>query len=588
MLRVERFLRKFIADRSGATAILAALIFTVLVGVVGLGVDYSRAFSAKTKLQAAADAAALSARAAAGLSAEEIRARALAAFEQNIGDHGDARVESFDATQSGDEVVVRVRASVTNTFSAIIGPERTAVDIVAASISATPDLEIALVLDNTGSMEPYMADLRQAATDLVDTLYARSASSNMKIAVVPYVGAVNIGNGPEQLSWMDRNGEAMWHAAGLETKGMGYQLGCVSPPGLPTDPGSGTHGSIWESLPMFAETIKNLFVPAAQAATAGDVPFPFGFAPPCTMLSPNHLNTFDLLAQIPNVEWKGCVEARAEPHDVTDTAPSTLDPDTLFVPWFWPDEADAGPMVAAIPGYVSANDYLPDRNDLRNAIAPVFNDPHPAWGWANTLKYNGTAAVFDEVAPDTTGPNKACPDALLPLTDNRAQVATKIADLTHWNGSGTNVAEGLAWGWRVLSPSAPFTEGAAYGQATKVIVLMTDGVNNIDPHPLAPVLSHYSAYGFLEQWGESRLTDKTYAGFKAHTDRRLAQACQNAKAEGISIYTVAFGITDPETLATLRSCATSPSYAYSAASGAQLVGAFQDVANRLSKLRLSR
>jgi hypothetical protein len=282
------------------------------------------------------------------------------------------------------------------------------------------------------------------------------------------------------------------------------------------------------------------------------------------------------------------VEARAEPHDVTDTAPSTLDPDTLFVPWFWPDEADAGPMTARIPGFVSVNDYLPDRVDLRNAIAPVFNDPFPTWGWANTLKYNGTAAVLDEVAPDTTGPNKACPDPVLPLTDNRAQVTAKIADLMHWYGSGTNVAEGLAWGWRVLSPTAPFTEGAPYGQATKVIVLMTDGVNNIDPHHLAPVLSHYSAYGFLEQWGESRLSDKTFAGFKAHTDQRLAQACQNAKAEGISIYTVAFGITNAETLSVLRSCATSPSYAYSAASGTQLISAFQDVANRLSKLRLSR
>jgi hypothetical protein len=245
-------------------------------------------------------------------------------------------------------------------------------------------------------------------------------------------------------------------------------------------------------------------------------------------------------------------------------------------------------MAAAIPGYVTRNDYIPDRLDLRNAIAPAFDDQFPTWGWANILKYPGATANIDEVAPDTLGPNKACPDPLLPLTSNRGEVTAKIDSLVHWNGSGTNIAEGLAWGWRVLSPTAPFTEGAAYGEVNKVIVLMTDGQNNIDAHPMAPVLSDYSAYGFLEQWGESRLTDKTYAGFKAHADARLVQVCQNAKAEGITIYTVAFGITDNETLDILRDCATAPPYAYTATTANDLVSVFQKVAARLTSLRLSR
>jgi hypothetical protein len=53
--------------------------------------------------------------------------------------------------------------------------------------------------------------------------------------------------------------------------------------------------------------------------------------------------------------------------------------------------------------------------------------------------------------------------------------------MRHWSGGGTNQAEGLAWGWRVLSPSAPFTEGRPYNDPSdpvrKVIVLMTDGEN---------------------------------------------------------------------------------------------------------------
>jgi hypothetical protein len=105
---------------------------------------------------------------------------------------------------------------------------------------------------------------------------------------------------------------------------------------------------------------------------------------------------------------------------------------------------------------------------------------------------------------------------------------------------------------------------------------------------MAPVLSHYSAYGFLEQVGESRLADKTFAGFKAHTDQRLLEVCQNAKAEGITIYTVAFGITDDATLDLLRSCATAPPMAYTADTAAELVSAFRNVASHLTPLRLSR
>ncbi len=582
--------RAFTSDTGGATAIFFALLLIPICGVIGLAVDYTRSFHAQKRLQNAADAAVLYARAASGRSLEDMRAAALSAFRENAGDLGDVEVREQDIALSlqGEELLIQVNANMPTTFAAVLGFDSLAINVTSGSVSATPELELALVLDNTGSMAPHMNELRQGANDLVDLLFSRSAASRLKFAVVPYVGTVNIGNSPAQRAFMDVTGEAAWHAAGLETKGMGYESGCISPPGDPTDPGTGTQGSLFDLMPSFAGLFDGVFATPALAATRGDVPNPFGFSPPCTMLSPNDLNTFDLLDQIPNADWRGCVEARAEPYDVTDDPPSVLNPNTLFVPWFWPDEADAGPMSAALPGFVTQNDYLPDRLDLRNAIAPIFNDPHPGWGWANTLKYNGTAANIDEVAPDTTGPNKACPDPILPLTDDRAQITAKINGLMHWNGSGTNVAEGLAWGWRVLSPGEPFTEGAAYGRANKVIVLMTDGVNNIDPHPLAPVLSHYSAYGFLEQWGESRLADKTFAGFKAHTDSRLAAVCNNAKAQGITIYTVAFGINDETTLAMLRDCASEPPMAYTATTAGDLVTAFRDVATRLSQLRLSR
>jgi len=117
---------------------------------------------------------------------------------------------------------------------------------------------------------------------------------------------------------------------------------------------------------------------------------------------------------------------------------------------------------------------------------------------------------------------------------------------------------------------------------------MTDGVNNVDPAPDFGMLSEFSAYGYLQQWGWNRIADKTYAGFKNYADSRLSLVCQNAKAEGITIYTVAFGITDETTLGILEECATAPPYAYTASTAADLVTAFKNVASALSQLRLSK
>jgi hypothetical protein len=412
--------------------------------------------------------------------------------------------------------------------------------------------------------------------------------------VVPYVGGVNIGADQADMNWMDQGANSRHHGEMLEGLHFGYEPGCVAPPagggGAPPNPGGGVTGSIWDQLPSFATVMRTVAgVSPAEAAMAGDVPMPFGFAPDCWITSPTVVNVFDLFAAVPNTAWKGCVEARAEPYDVTDDPPQVGNPDTLFNPWFWPDETDHAALAAEGATWRTANDYLPDRQDLRNAIAPKFNDMWSGFGQNNVLKYNGTNGVIDEMGPDTSGPNKACPDALLPLTDKVEDITAKIDSLTHWNGSGTNSAEGLAWGWRVLSPAEPFTEGEDYGKASKVVVLMTDGINNVDPaSPEFGPLSEYSAYGYLQQWNHNRVADKTYAGFKAYADGRLAQVCSNAKAAGVQIYTVAFGVTDGATLDLLRDCATAPPYAYTASTSNDLIAAFQKVAGDLTKLRLSK
>ncbi len=56
------------------------------------------------------------------------------------------------------------------------------------------------------------------------------------------------------------------------------------------------------------------------------------------------------------------------------------------------------------------------------------------------------------------------------------------------------------WGWRTISPNAPFADGVAYNTSnnTKVIVLMTDGQNTWFDAANALNGSDYSAYGYYK------------------------------------------------------------------------------------------
>ena len=580
----ERGLGAFAASTSGNVATLFAVLLVPILGAVGVALDYGRGLAARTSLQASADAAVLASRSG-GLKTEaEIKAQAEKFFAVNAHKLFGANITNVDVSLVGNVIEMKVDALLPASITQVLGTESFPLTVKSKAAAAAEDVEIALVLDNTGSMRDYMDDLKTGAKDLVEAVHRGATSvSRLKFAVVPYVGAVNIGNGPAQMAWMDTAGGSSRNGLALRWESFGYEAGCqTGGGGSSPGPGPGTTGSLFDALPRFAGVVRELLgVAPAQAASAADVPSPFVFYDPCWIANPGTINYFDLFAKIPNTTWKGCVIARPAPYDTDDTPPDQGTADTMFVPWFWPDQPDAAKIAANGWNFVSANDYLTDRPDL---VPSPFKDNWNGWTHRSTLQYNNSNAAIDEAGPDTSGPNKSCPDPILPLTNNKSDVIAAIDKMVHWNGSGTNVAEGLAWGWRVLSPEAPFSEGAPYGKIRKVLVLMTDGSNNIDPSQDGAVWSDWSAYGYLNS---GVVPGVTYEGFKQYTDDRMSQVCQNAKDKGITIYTVAFGIVDQPTLAKLEACASKPPYAYAPGTESELVEAFNSIGASLTELRLT-
>ncbi len=272
-------------------------------------------------------------------------------------------------------------------------------------------------------------------------------------------------------------------------------------------------------------------------------------------------NLWDLYDNIQNRSWPGCVQTRPGALDVLDTPPSSGSPNTQWVPWFAPDEPS---------GYWGYNNsYLSDGTsgdvDTRQRYVAKYNN---AW-----------------VSSSSRGPQNGCGmRPLTPLTNDRDLLLDEIDAM---NASGlTHIPVGLAWGWRVISPDEPFTEGRMYDdpEVNKAIVLLTDGQNVLGTRNNHN-RSYYTAYGYLSE-GRMGTTSKSAA--QAMLDPKTLEVCENIKAEGIRLYTITFQVSNSGTRDLMEECATSPSLYFNSPSNEELQTVFQAIARDLSNLRLSR
>ncbi|MEM9494521.1 MAG: pilus assembly protein TadG-related protein [Pseudomonadota bacterium] len=160
-----------------------------------------------------------------------------------------------------------------------------------------------------------------------------------------------------------------------------------------------------------------------------------------------------------------------------------------------------------------------------------------------------------------------CPAPVLPLTDDQSDVDDAI-DAMAADG-WTYIATGLAWGHRVVSPGAPFTEGLTDAalddvNGVKAIILMTDGAN-----------TRASSFPFHESVSEA----------DANTATR--QTCDSVKAAGIRLYTIAFDVTDTTIKSLLTDCASDDGGYFDASDGAALDNAFSTIGIDLIDLALT-
>lgn len=302
--RAKQRLAGFRRDEGGNIAIIAAIAVPVLALVSFALLDVNRASTQKRELQDALDAAALIAARSPAITDADLQKVGAKALTAQLGAMVDAKLlsSSFTLGKNG-AVVATAQASVKPFVSNLWLQRDMLVGADSEVLRSMNRIELALVLDNTGSMAgSKLSNLKIAAKNLIDTLAASAARSSepnpVKIGIVPFSQTVKVGATYRSQAWIDQTGAAPIN--------------------------------------------KELFWDKASNAAV-------------------NANRFTLLSNM-GVTWGGCVETRAQPYDVQDTVPSAGTPATLYTPFFAPDEPDSRSKSGYANGDFGSfsNDYLPD------------------------------------------------------------------------------------------------------------------------------------------------------------------------------------------------------------------------------------
>jgi len=200
-------LAAFRSARAGNVAVIFAITTVPLVAAVGFAVDYSRANSVKASMQDALDATALMlSKNAATLSNDALQSQADAYFKAlfNRPEAGNLTINASYASDGGSTLTVNGSAEVKTTFLAVLGYRELGVDSSSTVKWGASRLRVALVLDNTGSMnEDGKIDALKVATKSLLTQLKNSVNKagDVYVSIIPFVKDVSLNPNAYDSSW---------------------------------------------------------------------------------------------------------------------------------------------------------------------------------------------------------------------------------------------------------------------------------------------------------------------------------------------------------------------------------------------------
>ncbi|MDP6389515.1 MAG: pilus assembly protein TadG-related protein [Alphaproteobacteria bacterium] len=195
----------FWKNENGSIGMFFALALIPVVGFVGIAYDSARIYSVKSRLSESLDAAGLAAGRAVFSPTRD--AEATMFFNANFPDgYMDSTVAppTIAVDEAGETITVTGSATVPTTFMRLFGNEDVVVSARSVIVRQNRGMELALVMDNTGSMRSggKIDAMKSASRDLIDIIYGDDETVNgLYVALVPYTATVNVG--ADRSAWLD-------------------------------------------------------------------------------------------------------------------------------------------------------------------------------------------------------------------------------------------------------------------------------------------------------------------------------------------------------------------------------------------------
>lgn len=582
------FLARLLADEAGNTLAMAAAALLPLIGLVGGGVDMSRMYIVKTRLQHACDAGALAGRKAMGAGVwnfDNYAAREAAEgfFDANIqADPYGATGLTRSFTEDAGKVIGTASATVPMTLMQVFGNDSQTLSVDCDAEMRLPNTDVMFVLDVTGSMgETPSGDSQtkiqslQVAVKCFYEIVARLNSDadcttgapsggtgdqvQIRFGFVPYATNVNVGRLlptnflADSWEYQTREHDGGWDWGDwvlYQRYGPGNNA-CAAAPASTAERqykvervnywfGTRCEYSRRDWSPKWDYDQLEVNVGLLKNGSAWRDSFEWPIAD-------NAGNK--------TIEWDGCIEERQ----------------TVRTTDFTPIPAGAKDLdIDLVPTGDSSTQWGPALPDL------IHTRRGNVGNW-DRARVSGTMANY----ANASGYFCPTPARKLRSWTNAGEFDSYVNSLTPSGNTYHDI--GLLWGARLLSPTGLFRAENEYasegGEIERHLIFMTDG-------DTVTSSQNYTAYGI--PWFDRRhTTDTSRDAQDEQVNLRFAALCSAVKNKNITLWVISFGSVSGDTETRLENCATSGRY-FHATNAATIQQTFRSIADEISQLRLTR
>lgn len=628
--------RRATVDRRGNVAMMMALTLPVLVMATLGGIDIHRIATVRVHLQDALDAAALSAARSPYKADADLKKVGWASLQANLATDPTITAAAEDATftlQDDTRVIADAKVKVKTIAAHIFLPpygqfmdEYTMVEGHSEVTRASKNIEVALVLDVTGSMAgSRITALKEAATNLINIVVQppdKQQPYYSKVAIIPYANGVNAGDYADRLrgplTGPTNITDAQWAVGAAKSI---TKVAKGTNPAEITAAGHGlaTNDYVWitgasnvptnfnSKIYRVTKVDNDKFTLQGYSNTVTNRDGSGGTVRKCirsdctvVVTSNNHGLANNEYVYISSVGGMTTLNNTSLTGTSSSWQIEKIDNDKFRVNLLGPTQSaytSGGKSQCGRDGcqwrIFQRADNVMERLDNTDCVtdragSAAYTDGAPGAGsWLGRLYPASDGCGMREFTP---------------LSDQRGALVAEIGRLEA--GGSTSGQIGFAWGWYMLSENFnsiwPSTaQAAAYdpSKTLKAIIMMTDGEFNTTY--CQGVLANDANYdGNTNQINCNATNGNPFAQTAKLCDEvkkvRRAGGGQS-ETPAVIIYTVGFSVSTSRGGAgidtareVLEYCATSPDRAKFATNSAQLSSAFEEFARDITRLRIAK